>query len=183
MKIIVAIIMGFLSGWLIYMAAAMLYTEMFFTDGEPSSAIFFTIFFFFGGWVLSTVILVRGAKTISKVFSRGFLLGAAEWLAMIPVGIFFSGKALTKTVTQSAGSNAEIAGAMIGAGLVSFVTGGIAMAMAIICLLGFTVSYFMAREMKPETAGLTRTCPECGELIQTAARKCKHCGAKIPQGE
>lgn len=77
MKMIVAIVMGFLSGWLIYMAAAMLFTEMFFTDGEPSSAIFFTIFFF-GGWTLSTAILVRGAKTVSKIFSRGFLLGAAD---------------------------------------------------------------------------------------------------------
>jgi hypothetical protein len=183
MKMIVAIVMGFLSGWLIYMAAAMLFTEMFSTDGEPSSAIFFTIFFFFGGWVLSTAILIRGAKTVSKVFSRGFLLGAAEWLAMVPVGIIFSGKALTKTVTQGAHSNAETAGATIGAGLISFATGGIAIAMAIVCLLGFTVSYFIAREMKPETAGPTRTCPECAELIQAAARKCKHCGAKIPQEE
>ncbi|MGQ4807874.1 hypothetical protein NKDENANG_01239 [Candidatus Entotheonellaceae bacterium PAL068K] len=79
------------------------------------------------------------------MFSRGFLLGAAEWLAMIPIG------------------------------------GGVAIEMAAACMLGFAVSYFIGREMKPEAVRPTRTCLECAELIQAAARKCKHCGAVISQ--
>lgn len=174
MKIVVGIVMGGFSGLLIYMAAAML-----FSDGEPSSVFVFTTFL--GGWVLSTIILVRGARTLSKVFSRGFLLGAAEWMAMIPVGIVVSGQALTETVAQGSGSGAEIAGATIGAGLLSFITGGVSVAMAVVCLIGFAVSYFMGREMKPEAATPTRNCPECAELVQEAARKCKHCGADMLQ--
>lgn len=172
MRLFIGIVLGFFSGFLIYMAAAML-----FTSGEPSGTFVFVTFF--GGWVLSTWGIVRGARTVSKVFSRGFLLGAAEWLAMIPVGMVFSGKALTETVAQGGGTDAELAGATIGAGLISFVTGGVAVVMALVCLLGFAVSYFIGREMKPETA--TRTCPECAEVIQAAARKCKHCGAEIAQ--
>ena len=100
---------------------------------------------------------------------------------MIPVGMVVSGRALTETVAQGSGSGAEIAGATIGAGLVSFITGGVSVAMAVVCLIGFAVSYFMGREMKPEAAIPTRNCPECAELVQEAARKCKHCGADILQ--
>ncbi len=174
MKVFIGIVLGFFSAFLIYMAAAML-----FSSGEPSGAFIFVTFF--GGWVLSVWVLVRGARTISKVFSRGFLLGAAEWLAMIPAGMVLSGKALTQTVTQGGGTDAEIAGATIGAGLTSFITGGVSIVMALVCLIGFAVSYFTGREMKPEAAIPTRTCPKCAELIQSAARKCKHCGAEIPQ--
>ena len=143
-------------------AAAML-----FASGEPSGAFVFVTFFC--GWVLSTWILVRGGRTISKVFSRGFLLGAAEWLTMIPVGMIFSGKAPTRIVTQGGSTDAEVAGATIGAGLVSFVTGGVSVVMALVCLLAFAVSYFIGREMKLESATAMRTCPECAELIQTAS--------------
>ena len=176
MKVFVGIILGFLSGFLIYMAAAMLFTK-----GEPSAAFVFAMFF--GGWALSTWLIVRGARTVSKVFSRGFLLGAAEWLAIIPVGLVFTGNALTETVGQGGGTDAELAGATIGAGLVSFVTGGVAVGMALVCLIGFAVSYFIGREMKPEAATPTRACPECAELIQEAARKCRHCGTTIAQAE
>jgi len=72
-------------------------------------------------------------------------------------------------------------GATIGAGLVSFITGGISIGMVMVCMIGFAVSYFMGREMKPEAATLTRKCPMCAEPVQDAARKCKHCGADIPQ--
>ena len=53
-------------------------------------------------------------------FSRGFLLGEAEWLPKIPVGMIVSGKPLTQTVTQVRDWLQAI-GATIGAGLVSFV--------------------------------------------------------------
>lgn len=174
MKILVALAMGFFSAFLIYMGAAMVLVS-----GEPSSG--FVFITFFGGWALSTFIIVRGARTLSRVFSRGFLLGAAEWLAMIPVSMIMGGKALTESVGEGA-TDAELAGATIGAGLFSAVTGGLAIAMALVCLLGFAVSYFMGREMQPESSTPTRTCPECAELIQAAARKCRFCGASIAPG-
>jgi tRNA(Ile2) C34 agmatinyltransferase TiaS len=74
-------------------------------------------------------------------------------------------------------SDAGLAGATLGAGLVSFVTGGVAVAMAVVCLIGFAVAHLMGREMTPEAVGATKRCPECAELVQAAARRCKHCGA------
>lgn len=176
MKTVVAIVLGFFSGFLIYMAAGMI----FFSGGaEPSSA--FVLVTLFGSWALSSWILVRGAQTVSKVFSRGFLLGAAEWLALIPVGMIFSGKALSQTVAEGGGTNAELAGATLGAGLITFITGGVSVVMALVCLLGFAISYFIGREMKPEGTAPSRPCPECAELIQAAARRCRHCGANLAE--
>jgi hypothetical protein len=170
-KILVAITMGFFSAFLIYMAAAMI-----FTAGTPSTE--FVLIVFLGGWAASAALLLRGARTVSKVFTRGFLLGAAEWLAMIPVGMVFSGRQLSQTMERGA-TDAERAGATMGAGLVSLITGGVAVAMAVACLVGFAVAYLMGREMKPEVSGPTKRCPECAELVQEAARRCKHCGAAL----
>lgn len=171
MRILVAIVMGLFSASLIYFGAAMVFA----TEG-PSTA--FVAITFFGGWVLSTFVIFRGARSLSRVFSRGFLLGAAEWLGMIPAGMILSGKAFTESVGQGA-SHAALAGATIGAGLFSAITGGLAIGMALVCLLGFTVSYLMGREMQPEISGPTRACPECAEPIQAAARKCRFCGASV----
>ena len=132
MKTAVAILMGFFSGLLIYFIAAMLFADLGGTGKGPSAA--FVAVTFLGGWILSSVLLRRGAVTVSKVFSQGFLLGAAEWLVMIAAGIVFSGKAATA------------AGA--GLGIFAFFTGGISIIMAVVCLIGFAVSYFMGREMK-----------------------------------
>lgn len=165
--------MGFFSGFIIYMASSLL-----FSGGKPPSGAFvFTTLF--GGWVLSSWMLVQGTRTVSKVFARGFLLGAAEWIAMIPVGMIMSGKALTQTVAQGRGTGAEVAGATIGAGLISFLTGGVSVVMAVVCLIGFVIFHLIGREMRPEMKAPTQTCPECAELIQAAARRCKHCGAEI----
>ena len=42
---------------------------------------------FAGGWIVSSCFLLLGARTLSKVLARGFLLGAAEWLLMIGEGV------------------------------------------------------------------------------------------------
>lgn len=174
MKALVGIVLGLFSGILIYIGAAMVVAR---EGGGPSPG--FVAATLIGGWVVSSWLLVRGARSVSKVFSRGFLLGAAEWLAMIPAGMILSGKALSATVEKGSGSDAEVAGATIGAGLVSAITGGVSVVMALVCLLGFLVSHLLGREMKPEATAATRACPECAELVQLAARRCKHCGAEI----
>jgi predicted RNA-binding Zn-ribbon protein involved in translation (DUF1610 family) len=171
MKTTVAILMGLISGFLIYMMAAMLSMDL----NKPGISFGFVVFFFLGGWIASAVLLRRHALTVSRVFSRGFLLGAGEWLTMIAVGFIYGGKAVSAASTMAGGSGAATAGAAIGGGMVAFLTGGVSVFMAIICLVGFAVSYFIGREMKAETAAPTRKCPQCAEMVLAEAKRCRFC--------
>ena len=128
MKITVAIVIGFLSGFLAYMAVAMLSAAG--AHGDPSALI--PAFLAFGVvWIVSAWWMRRGAKRVSTVCRRGFLLGAAEWVAMIPLGAM-----MTAQHTSAAGA----------VGIVGIVTGGISVAMAFCCLVCFAVAYLMGRE-------------------------------------
>jgi len=133
MKIFVGIILGFFSGFLTYTAAAALFVM----SSKPSVAFVFVTFV--GGWGFATWVMARGARTISQVFSRGFLIGAAEWLAMIPASLVLNGKILMKNVGQGGGTDAELVGATISAGSIWFLTSGVAVVMALACLIGFAI--------------------------------------------
>src|SRR6266540_1912166 len=156
MKVVVALFMGLFSGFLIYMMAVLLFVDV--GKGSPPSPLLVAATLF-GGWALSVWLLLRGTRTVSKVFSRGFLLGAAEWLMMVLVGIIFSGRAVS-TLSHSGGAGA---GAALGGGMVAFVTGGVSIAMAVVCLIGFAISHSMGKEMRkeePPTQAPTRKCPD-----------------------
>ena len=171
MRILVGMVLGLLSGLMIYFGSALASG-----GGEISST--FVAVTFLGGWVFSAFLMVNGARSVSRVFSRGFLIGAAEWLALIPIGMIFSGMAASSVVSENA-SGAELAGAAVGAGIFSVLTGGVAIFMALVCLIGFAVSYFIGRELKAEGPTPTLACPECAEMIQKNALKCRYCGAQI----
>ena len=177
MKALIAIGMGFLSGLLIYFMAAMLLVDT--TSGASPSPVFVFVTLV-GGWVVSSVLLMRRAQTVSSVFRRGFLLGAAEWLTMALVGLVFSGRITSATLTTGPTSGAATAGAAIGGGMAAALVGGVAVFMSVICLIGFTISYFIGREMKDVSGTPTKKCPECAEMIQADARKCRYCGTALP---
>jgi len=177
MKLIAALALGFLSGLLIYFGAGMLLADLGAQSGPGTGFVAATLL---GGWAASTWLLRRGARSVSKVVARGALLGAAEWLAMIPVGMVLGGKAVAHTVGDAA-TNAEVAGATIGGGLIATLTGGLSLFMALACLLCFVVAHLLGREMKPEPTAPTQTCPDCAEEILMAARRCRHCGALLAE--
>lgn len=157
MRTLVAIILGIMGGFLIYMELALLFVNKYVDTNQTNnnSEIYLTIFVlvtFFGGWVLTSYLMLKGTKTVTKVFSRGFLIGAALWLALIPVGFIYS-----SNIIGESPSNAGV----IGAGIVGFLTGGVAIGMALACLIGFAVSYSLGREMKPEVSEDRIKCPSC----------------------
>jgi Double zinc ribbon len=173
-KVLVGIVQGFFSGFLIYMILFLLLFDVLLQS--PGLTAGFAAITFLGGWGLSAFLLIRGARSVSKVFSRGFLLGAAEWMVMILVGFVMSGRALSQS---SAATDAGRTGAAIGSGLVALVTGGFSLFMAIVCLVGFAISRNMGREMRTEGPVPTKKCPFCAEFIQPEAIRCRHCSADL----
>jgi hypothetical protein len=166
---------GAISGFLIYMMFSLVFFDV--SAGGPSPAIVFILFF--GGTALSAWFLRREARNVSRVVARGFLLGAAEWMVMILVGVIFAGKSVSSATDAAGGSSAAAAGSVLGGGMLAFLTGGVSLFMIVVCLAGFTIAHFIGREMKDTTATPTRKCPECAEMVQQDARKCRYCGTAL----
>lgn len=181
MKIVVAIVLGFFSAILIYMATAMFLVNPRAGVG-PSPA--FVALVFFGGWAASAYLMQRGAQSVSRVFTRGALIGAAEWLLIGAAGVFMSGRLVAESgALDASNSQAATAGAALGGGIFAFLTGGLAVAMALVCLIVFAVAHFAGREMRDTSGTPSKKCPECAEMVQAEARKCKHCGATFTSME
>ena len=170
MRSVVAVIMGLISGLLIYFIAAMVL-------GTAIPGL--VPITFLGGWVFSSWLMIRKTLSASRVATRGFLIGALEWLLVVPAGFIASGRAVGSTITHPTGryADAQSAGAVIGGGLSFFLITIIALVFATACIIGYFVSKSMKSEMGAELDATMRPCPQCAEPIRLNALKCRYCGA------
>src|SRR4051812_32420205 len=141
MRATVAVLMGLISGLIVYFAAAMIFADLGAKSGGPSGIFVATTLF--GGWALTTWLLLRNTRSANMVIRRGFLIGAAEWLFMALAGVIFSGRTVSTNLADPsvANSGAAQAGTAIGGGLVAVLTGGVSVFMAVVCLIGFAIAY------------------------------------------
>lgn len=138
MRLFVAIIMGFLSA-LVLSFLVMLISAAFLPYPGPG----FAIVAFLIAWPGSAWIISRCSRSVSKVLSRGFLIGAAEWFALIFVMMVVG--ASPKISGASSDLN-PVEGTLVG-GAIGMV---VAIPLAIVCLIGFVISHFAGKELKRE---------------------------------
>jgi hypothetical protein len=176
MKILTAVVLGMFSGIL----TACAFASLFMGPAQPGDLassltnLFFLMLALVAGSCASTLWMLNQGATLSTVFRRGFLLGAAEWLAMIPVNLFSQ----ARLATSHAGTLSS-AGA-VGLGVAAIVGVGFMVAMSVICLICFGVAYLIGRETGVDAANAH--CPSCAEIIKAAAKRCRFCGADLAAG-
>jgi hypothetical protein len=130
MRTFVVIVLGFLSSVMLFLLAAML-TGYTISTG-PALAVAFVALL--AGWATSAYFIRRNAETTSAVLCRGFLLGAAEWLAVILA---------TRTSAEDYQNLPNAVPAVVGEALVRW----LAAATAAGCLIAFAGAYFVGRRV------------------------------------
>jgi hypothetical protein len=131
MRTFVAIVMGFLSGVMLFLLAAMLIGVT--ISAAPSIATAFVALL--AACAFSAYLLRRNAATTSVVLRRGFLLGAGEWLAVIPA---------TWESPEGYRNLPNALPAIIGAAFIFW----LAAAMVAICLIAFGLAHFAGRRVE-----------------------------------
>lgn len=143
MRTFVAIVLGFLSGVMLFLLAA---TPTGYTiSAGPTLAVAFVALL--AGWAISAYFIRWNAVTTSTVLCRGFLLGAVEWLAVIPA---------TRTSVEDYQNLPNAVPAVVGEALIPW----LAAAMAAGCLIAFAVAYFVGRQVSADAPLLLQRSPE-----------------------
>ena len=141
MKLVSALFIGVLSASLVLFMTMWI---MIATQGAPSYP-GTLIGVFTGAWLITVLLVSRGARSPAKVWARGSLLGAAEWLAFGFITVLSSAHTLAISRTPRM-SNAEVLGAGLWAGFTTFLGLVVGLFMAIFCL----VTWFVAKKMQDE---------------------------------
>jgi hypothetical protein len=130
MRTLVAIVLGFLSGVMLFLLSSTL-IDYAISEG-PSLALALVVLS--AGWAISAYFIRRHAATTSAVLCRGFLLGAAEWLAVIPAN---------RSSPPDYQNLPNSVPAVVGEALIHWLAG----AMAAGCLIAFAVAYLVGRQV------------------------------------
>lgn len=168
MRYLSAIIAGLMSAFLISMILALL-------GLDPSViAVAILILALLG----STSALLYKCTSVSKVWARAGLMGAAEWIVMIGASWIAAGRAVTGT-TAGIDDTAVRAGAAIGGGIVGAFGSGFSLFMALVCLVIWFIGNKANAEFKKEDSREKVECPRCAELIFQGAKVCRFCSHQI----
>ncbi|HKN87430.1 MAG TPA: hypothetical protein VJV04_11260 [Nitrospiraceae bacterium] len=124
MRVLSALLVGLFSGFLTYMIFGLVI-------GPRDVSPLFVMTTFLGGWAFTTYVVLIGAATAPQVWSRGGLLGAVEWLLLGLTMWVYSGRTLAEN---------ENAGDALGAALNPIIGIGLAMCMAIPCLIIYVMA-------------------------------------------
>jgi hypothetical protein len=133
MRTFTAIVLGFLSGVMLFLLAA---TPTGYTiSSGPTLAV--ALVALLGGWAISAYFIRRNAATTSAVLCRGFLLGAADWLAVIPA---------IRASPEDYQNVPNSVPVVVGEALIHL----LAAAMAAGCLIMSAVAYFVGRRVSAD---------------------------------
>jgi len=138
-----AAIFGLLAGFLIYFIVAMLSMR------RAGPGPLFVLLTLSAGWVVSTYVLGNRAESWLRVLQRAFLLGAAQWLLVIPASWVWTGRAVVSTVEHIGPTATGAVGAILGGGLIALLTGGVALLMLVLCAIGYLIVFFVQRGRTP----------------------------------
>jgi len=111
---------------------------------------------------------LRKGATSRLIAHKGFFWTVIASFALPVSALIFASEA----VEEVGGSDAEQAGAAIGAGIGVILIGVVAFFLFVIAIVG----WFMTKGGKD--ASVT-TCPKCAEDVKVDAQVCKHCGADL----
>lgn len=160
LKVILALLFGAFAGFFIYLDLGLILFRQ--TPG------WFVFLAFFGGWGFSTHWVTKGTKSISEMLGKSFLLSALFSFGLTPACLVFASKAVSTT-----GSGAEVAGSVIGGGLV----GGFGVTVSLVLTFFSMLGYGLLKLFTKESVGAGMiACGVCAEPIRATAKKCRHCG-------
>jgi len=172
MRHIAGTICGFMSGFMLYMMAGMLFIDLSSGTKPPG----WTFLLFVLGWAGGHYLTVSKTKGFAKPMSRAFLIGASQWTLMFFVGLVYTAKAVAATSAKG-DSVAAAAGTAIGGGIIATLSSTMSIGMAVFCAVGFFLFHFIGKEGKTAMAQDEdqKRCPDCAELVNAKAIVCKHC--------
>jgi hypothetical protein len=119
-----ATLLGFPAGLLLYMAAALAFTEPWLRAPDAD----FVLATFLGGWALGAWLLARRTVRLLVVMRRGLLLGAVQWLLLVPLVYAVPAPSLPRA--------SELLARSLGGMPVALPRGAEALLFSVLCLLG-----------------------------------------------
>ena len=110
------------------------------TGAEPVGFVIFL-----GAWIITFAAITIHASTVTKVLMRASLIGALEWIAVIPAGMLLGSRITAQTSGDLSGNISSRAGEALGPGMATVISGWFAVVMAVICMVIFAVTFSLSR--------------------------------------